>query len=145
MLYGLLLFIHVVVSLGLIVSVLMQSSKGGGLAGTFGGSGITGGIFGGRGAAPFLSKATAVFAIMFMITSLTLNYVHPRGSAESVFERTTSPASPLSSPAVTSEMPIPGGAIETQDAAGQAVPDANFPDQGSEADVSSGAEPSGTE
>jgi preprotein translocase subunit SecG len=145
MLYGFLLFIHVVVSLGLIVSVLMQSSKGGGLAGTFGGSGITGGIFGGRGAAPFLSKATTVFAIMFMLTSLTLNYIHPGSSAESVIERTMSPSSPMSSPAVTSEMPIPGGAIETQDAAGQVIPDAGLPGQDVGTDASTNTEQPGTE
>jgi preprotein translocase subunit SecG len=145
MLYGLLLFIHVLVSLGLIVSVLMQSSKGGGLAGTFGGSGITGGIFGGRGAAPFLSKATTVFAILFMLTSLTLNYVHPGSSTASVIERTMSPSSPSSSPAVTSEMPITGGATETQDASGQAIPGPGLPDQSGGVDTSSDTEPSGTE
>ena len=55
-----LITLHVFVSFGLIIAVLLQSSKGGGLAGTFGGSGVSGGVFGGRGAAPFLTKATTV-------------------------------------------------------------------------------------
>ena len=106
MFYALLIFFHVLVSFGLIVSVLMQSSKGGGLAGTFGGSGITGGVFGGRGAAPFLAKATTVCAILFMLTSLSLNYVSPGEESESVLERTLMESDIGSEPAVTSEMPI---------------------------------------
>ena len=106
MFYALLIFLHVLVSFGLIVSVLLQSSKGGGLAGTFGGSGITGGVFGGRGAAPFLAKATTVCAILFMLTSLSLNYVSPGEESESVLERTLMESNIGSEPAVTSEMPI---------------------------------------
>ena len=106
MIYGLLILFHVLVSFGLIVSVLLQSSKGGGLAGTFGGSGITGGVFGGRGAAPFLAKATTVCAILFMLTSLSLNYVSPGEESESVLERTLIESDIGSEPAVTSEMPI---------------------------------------
>jgi len=106
MFYALLIFLHVLVSFGLIVSVLLQSSKGGGLAGTFGGSGITGGVFGGRGAAPFLAKATTVCAILFMLTSLSLNYVSPGEESESVLERTLMESDIGSEPAVTSEMPI---------------------------------------
>ena len=106
MFYALLIFFHVLVSFGLIVSVLLQSSKGGGLAGTFGGSGITGGVFGGRGAAPFLAKATTVCAILFMLTSLSLNYVSPVEESESVLERTLMESDIGSEPAVTSEMPI---------------------------------------
>ena len=132
MLYGILIFIHIIVSLGLIVTVLMQSSKGGGLAGTFGGSGITGGIFGGRGAAPFLAKATTVFAILFMLTSLSLNYVHPGGSSESVFERTMGPAGTGSSPAVTDEMPVlPVPSGETQGETGEAASGSDTQDTGS--------------
>ena len=106
MFYALLIFLHVLVSCGLIVSVLLQSSKGGGLAGTFGGSGITGGVFGGRGAAPFLTKATTVLAILFMLTSLSLNYVKRGGRSESVLERTLIERSVGSEPAVTTEMPV---------------------------------------
>ena len=59
---------HVIVCVALIIVVLLQSSKGEGLAGSaFGGSGISGAVFGGRGAASFLSKATTVLAIVFMI------------------------------------------------------------------------------
>jgi preprotein translocase subunit SecG len=58
--------------MGLIIVVLLQSSKGEGLAGAFGGGGLTGAVFGGRGAATFLSKATSILAVCFMITSIAL-------------------------------------------------------------------------
>ena len=125
MLYGLLMFIHIVVSIGLITAVLMQSSKGGGLAGTFGGSGVSGSVFGGRGAAPFLTKATTIFAIIFMITSLSLNYVRPGSQSESVFERTMPAGTSQSLPAVTDEMPTPPATTPSQDGTGEAVPGAD--------------------
>ena len=107
MLHSLLLFIHIITSVALVISVLLQSSKGGGLAGTFGGSGITGGIFGGRGAAPLLVKATTGFAVLFMITSISLNFVSPGGTSESVLERTNmGPGGAVSEPAVVNEMPL---------------------------------------
>jgi preprotein translocase subunit SecG len=71
--YPFLLVIHVLFALALIVVVLLQSAKGEGLAGAFGGGGgLSGAVFGGRGAATFLSKATSFIAIGFMLTSLTL-------------------------------------------------------------------------
>ncbi len=114
MLYGTILFIHMVVSIVLILSVLMQASKGGGLAGTFGGSGLTGGIFGGRGAAPLLVKITTVCAVLFFITSLTLNYVSGRATTESILERSLRETGSGSAPAVLDKMPVT--APEGQDA-----------------------------
>ena len=67
-----LIIIHVVVCAGLIIVVLMQSAKGDGLAGAFGGGAFSGFFFGGRGAATFLSKATTVLAILFMISCIGL-------------------------------------------------------------------------
>jgi preprotein translocase subunit SecG len=89
---------------------------------------MAGGVFGGRGAAPFLVKATTIFAIIFMITSLSLNYVGTGTSTESVFERVGAPATTQSAPAVTDQMPVtaptlPADAAQTPDA-GAAVPGA---------------------
>lgn len=110
-LYILLIVVHVFVSIALVVSVLLQSGKGGGLAGTFGGSGITGGVFGGRGAAPFLTKATTVCAILFMVTSLSLSFVKPGAATKSTIERAIRESGPgESSSAVTTEMPLPQSA-----------------------------------
>lgn len=70
--YPFLLVIHVIVSLSLVITVLLQSSKGEGLAGAFGGGGLSGAVFGGRGAATFLSKATTFLAVGYMATSIIL-------------------------------------------------------------------------
>ncbi len=70
--YVVLLVLHVLISLVLMITVLLQSGRGGGLAGAFGGGGGSQAIFGGRGAATFLSKATTVLGASFMVTSLLL-------------------------------------------------------------------------
>jgi preprotein translocase subunit SecG len=76
-LIALLTILHVIICIALIMVVLMQSAKGEGLAGAFGGSGITGAVFGGRGAATFLSKATTVLAIAFFVSCLVLSFLSP--------------------------------------------------------------------
>ncbi len=63
--------IHMLVCVALMVVILLQSGKGGGLAGAFG-AGSSQTLFGGRGAASFLSRATTVLAVVFFLTSLTL-------------------------------------------------------------------------
>ncbi|WP_306601099.1 preprotein translocase subunit SecG [Geothrix sp. 21YS21S-2] len=69
---GLLLTLHVIVSLLLIGVILLQpGSKGGGLGATFGGGGANS-AFGARGAAPFLAKFTYYLAAGFMVTSLVI-------------------------------------------------------------------------
>jgi len=64
------LFLHIIICILLVLVILMQASKGGGLAGAFGGPGGMGAIFGGRGAATFLSKVTTVLAILFMLSCI---------------------------------------------------------------------------
>ena len=73
--YTFLLIIFVFVCLGLVVVILLQAGKGQGLAGTFGGPGA-GAVFGGRGAATFLSKATGILATLFLALSLLIGYVY---------------------------------------------------------------------
>ena len=66
-----LMFFHLLVCLALVGVVLMQSGKGGGLAGgAFGGSAQT--VFGGRGATDFMTRATMVLGGLFFATSLVL-------------------------------------------------------------------------
>jgi len=78
--YTLLMLVYVVVCVALIITVLLQSSKGEGLAGAFGGGGMSGAVFGGRGAASFLSRATAVLAILFMLMAIVLSFMGPSPS-----------------------------------------------------------------
>jgi preprotein translocase subunit SecG len=59
----------------------MQSSKGGGLAGTFGGANV-GMVFGVRRTADFLTKATQILGIAFGVIALIINLVAlPRADA----------------------------------------------------------------
>ena len=69
--YGLLLAIHVLICFSLVIVILLQSGKGGGLAGgAFGGTAQT--VLGGRGATDFITRATMVLGGAFFITSLAL-------------------------------------------------------------------------
>jgi len=68
---GIVTFIHIVVCLFLIFVVLMQGGKSADIAATFGGAGSQT-VFGPRGTASALSKATTWAAVMFMLTSFTL-------------------------------------------------------------------------
>ena len=70
--YALVLIFHILVCFALMAVVLMQSGKGRGLAGAFGGGGGNQTLFGGRGAVDFLGKATWVLGGAFMVTSLSL-------------------------------------------------------------------------
>ena len=68
---GLISVLHVLTCIALMVTILLQSGKGGGLAGSFGG-GTSQTLFGGRGAATFLSRGATILAVVFFLTSLTL-------------------------------------------------------------------------
>ena len=71
MLHVSLTIVHVIICFFLIVVVLLQSGKAADLAGAFGGMGSQT-VFGPRGTATDLSKATTIAASLFMITSLAL-------------------------------------------------------------------------
>jgi preprotein translocase subunit SecG len=97
--YGFLLFLHILVSLLLIVVILLQSSKGCGLAGAFGGPGAMGTVFGGRGAATFLSKTTTVLAALFMGMALILGMMTRGRTTEKSLTQEALENAKLSAPA----------------------------------------------
>lgn len=70
----LLIIVHVIVCIALIMIVLLQTGKGADMGAAFGGGGSQT-LFGSTGASTFLSKATTVAAVVFMITSLLLAYM----------------------------------------------------------------------
>lgn len=76
--------IHVIVCVGLILVVLLQTGKGAEVGAVFGGSSST--IFGSSGAGNFLSRLTTGMAIVFMITSLTLGYFAGRKPSATIFD-----------------------------------------------------------
>jgi len=88
--------IHVLVSIGLILVVLLQTGKAD-MGAVFGGSSST--IFGSSGAGNFLTKLTTGMAIVFMITSLTLGYFAGHKPSATIFDsrtptRQTAPTAP---------------------------------------------------
>ena len=108
MIFALFLGIHIIVCFTLVITVLLQAGKGGGLAGAFGGGGGAGQtLFGGRGAATFLSKATTVLGIAFMTTSLILALMSGgRGGPQSILREPAPGTAPP--PAASQPIQIPG-------------------------------------
>jgi preprotein translocase subunit SecG len=67
MTFQIILVIHVLLALGLVGLILIQHGKGAD-------AGAAGSVFGARGAHSFLYKLTAVLAIGFFVTSISLAY-----------------------------------------------------------------------
>ena len=81
--------IHLMVVLALVAVVLLQRSEGGGLG--IGGS--QGGFMTGRGQANLLTRATAILAGAFFLTSLSLSILaRYQTSGGSVFDRVRAPS-----------------------------------------------------
>tara|TARA_B100001059_G_C17747383_1_gene535131 strand:- start:465 stop:851 length:387 start_codon:yes stop_codon:yes gene_type:complete len=71
---------HTLVALLIIVLVLLQRGKGADAGAAFG-SGASGTVFGSRGSSSFFSRATAVCATIFFVTSLVLAYLSSQTSS----------------------------------------------------------------
>ncbi len=71
------LFIHVIVSILLMVVILLQDGKGGDIVSTMGGGGSQT-VFGSTGATNFLTKGTVTLTIIFVLTSLSLAILKTR-------------------------------------------------------------------
>jgi len=72
------IFLLVIIAFLLMGVVLIQSSKGGGLAGTFGGGDATA-VFGVRRTADFLVKVTSTLATILLLFSLITNVIINKG------------------------------------------------------------------
>ena len=68
------LLLHLLVSLGIIVLILLQQGKGAEAGASFG-AGASGTMFGSEGSSNFLSKLTAILVAIFFISSLSLAYL----------------------------------------------------------------------
>ena len=93
----LVLTIHILIALGLVGSVLLQRSEGGGL-GIGGGGGGGGGFMTARGTANLMTRVTAVLAACFFATSIILAIMAGAGTesvsiVDEVISETPAPAS----------------------------------------------------
>ena len=77
MLHVVLVAVQIISALCILVLVMLQRGKGAEAGAGFG-AGASGTVFGARGATTALSRATAVFAAIFMINSLALTYLSTR-------------------------------------------------------------------
>ncbi|HUR41372.1 MAG TPA: preprotein translocase subunit SecG [Verrucomicrobiae bacterium] len=102
--YTFLVVIQVLAAVGVIGLVLIQHGKGADAGAAFG-SGASGTVFGSRGAANFLTRATAGCATVFFLVSLSLAYlVQARKAPDSVVD-TLAPA-PVAAPQIPTEAPV---------------------------------------
>ncbi len=89
-----LIIIHLIVVLALIAVVLLQRSEGGlGLGGGGGGGGVSG-FMTSRGQGNALTKATAILAAIFFVTSLVLSIIAHRGRAPASILEGAAPNTP---------------------------------------------------
>ncbi len=95
--FTLILVVDVIVALCIIGLVLLQHGKGADVGAAFG-SGASGSLFGASGSANFLSRTTAVLAVVFFVTTFVLAYLvsnKPRvggGVMDTVKEQSQQPA-----------------------------------------------------
>jgi len=108
-------FVHVVISIFLILVVLLQQGKGADLS-VFGG-GASQAAFGARGAATLLHKLTVACFVLFIITTLSIGIMQAR-SQPSVMSDVAEEGAPASS----STTPAPAPAPPTVDEAAPALP-----------------------
>jgi preprotein translocase subunit SecG len=132
MLHSIVLVFHVLACLMIVGLVLLQRGKGA-EAGTGFGAGASGTVFGARGSANFLSRATGILTALFFASSLALAYLST--------QRTTTTPSLLGAPAPqTQAAPVAPPQPVPAEPAGD-VPDvsADLPDV--QSDVSGDAPP----
>lgn len=90
-----LLVIHLIIAIALVAVVLLQRSEGGALGIGGGSGGGMSGFLTGRSTANLLTRTTAILAVIFMVTSLTLAKLSGGGANRSIFDeapQTTAPA-----------------------------------------------------
>jgi len=79
MIFTVLLAVHILLALLLIGVILLQQGKGA-TAGAAFGSGASSTVFGARGSASFLTRLTAILAVLFFSNSLLLAYLYGQTS-----------------------------------------------------------------
>lgn len=132
MLHTSLMVIHFFCAVAIIALVLLQRGKGADAGAGFG-AGASGTVFGARGATTALSRATAILAAVFMITSLSLAYVGSKKTPSSntlldQLQNAPAPVAPTGAvPGTVTITPAAGTTVPASPAspAAPAAPDAN--------------------
>lgn len=121
MAYGLILVVHIFVSVVLIAVILLQAGKGG-LAETMGGS--TAQAILGTSAGTFLTRATSACAVLFVITCISLTVLSSRQSASLLRGRSPTglPTPAPAAPAPAAQTPSPASAAPEAPVPEQSTP-----------------------
>ncbi len=131
-----LLIFFIPICILLILIVLLQAGKGGGLAGAFGGAGAQT-FLGARGAVDFLSKLTIYLAIGFMALALILSLTYGGRRGIRVEEEIETPASGTA----TEEAPPAEAGTPQESAPETSQPESTpSPDEGSKTPPPEGTE-----
>lgn len=122
--------IHLIAALVLIGLVLLQHGKGADMGAAFG-SGASGSLFGSTGSANFLSRATAVLAAIFFVTSITLAYLagHKPKTSLGVMDAHKAATQPANPGNAAKSAPSTGPAAPTGDPRTTVPNPAKIPDQ----------------
>lgn len=115
--------LHILAAVAIIALVLLQQGKGADAGAAFGAGG-SGTVFGARGAASFLTRGTAVLALVFFLTSLGLAWLASQQvERRSVVERTEAPAGSAAAPASPSDVPSAAAPGSPSDVPSDDVPE----------------------
>jgi preprotein translocase subunit SecG len=117
--FSLVVVIQVISALAIIGLVLIQHGKGADMGAAFG-SGASGSLFGATGSSSFMSKATAVAAVLFFGATLMLAYLGNRHTAPSgsVMDDLAPAKVTETAPAATQPAAAPAAAPESKPASG---------------------------
>ncbi len=102
------LIVDILAAVGIIGLVLLQQGKGADMGAAFG-SGASQSLFGARGSANFLTRATAVLATIFFLSNISLAWLASKETAVSssvtttVTETPAKPETPASMPSVPTQ------------------------------------------
>jgi preprotein translocase subunit SecG len=143
MLRVILTIIQVFASVAIIGLVLLQRGKGAEAGAGFG-SGASGTVFGARGASTALSRATAIFAAIFMVNSLLLTYVGTRAVAappKSILDTIGDKASKANAAKPGAQTPAPAIGNSVPAAPGETAPISTPASAGSDATGTATAAP----
>ena len=79
---SILAFVHIALSIFLVILVLIQDPKGGGAGGLFGGGGGSNSLFGASGAPTFLARLTRWIAVIFAGSCIAMTiFIKPAGNS----------------------------------------------------------------
>jgi preprotein translocase subunit SecG len=128
MIYYLITVFYVLICVLLVLVILLQQGKGGDIASAFGG-GASQSAFGARSGATVLSRATTVFAVLFITGALALTIMAQRGPGSVLGGRSgpapvtpVTPAAPATPPATPQTLPEPAAPVSESDAPADGTP-----------------------